>query len=117
MSIWNELKRNDIQIDPPACETQNGLKSSLLYTLCMTEILAVRLPQEKMAKLKRAAEKRSVSRSEIVRQLVDEFLDDEKPGAGVGWKEHFEWLRKHGREVKGNIEDEIREMDRNRGFK
>ena len=83
----------------------------------MTEMLAVRLPREKMARLKAAAKKRSVSRSDIVRQLVDKFLEDEKPGAGVGWKEHFEWLRKHGRRIEGNIEDEIREMDRNRGFR
>lgn len=83
----------------------------------MTEMLAVRLPRDKMARLKAAAKKRSVTRSEMVRQLVEKFLMDEKPGPGVGWKEHFEWLQKHARRVKGNIEDEIREMDRTRGFR
>ncbi len=89
----------------------------LLYGLCMTEMLAVRLPRAQMARLKMAAKKRSVSGSDIVRQLVDKFLEGEKTGPGVGWKEHFEWLSKHGREVRGNIEDEIRDMDRNRGFR
>jgi hypothetical protein len=83
----------------------------------MTKMLAVRLPREKMARLNAAAKKRSVSRSDIVRQLVDRFLDGEKPGNAVGWKEHFEWLREHGRKVDGRICDEIREMDRNRGLR
>lgn len=83
----------------------------------MTEMLAVRLPREKMARLKAAAKKRSISRSEMVRQVVDKFLAEEKPTKGVGWKEHFEWLQKHGRRVQGNIEDEIREMDRTRGYR
>lgn len=89
----------------------------LLYAPCMTEMLAVRLPREKMARLKAAAKKRSVTRSEMVRQLVEKFLMDEKPGPGVGWKEHFEWLQKNGRKVDSNICDEIRELDRNRGFR
>ncbi|MDB6036875.1 MAG: hypothetical protein JWM99_716 [Verrucomicrobiales bacterium] len=83
----------------------------------MTKMLAVRLPLEKMARLKMAAKKRSVSRSDIIRQLVDKFLEEEKPGRGVGWAEHFDWLREHGRRVDGNIEDEIREQDRNRGLR
>ena len=78
----------------------------------MTQMLAVRLPRDKMARLKAAAKKRSITRSDIVRQLVDKFLEQEKPGPGVGWKEHFEWLRKHGRKVDSRLCDEIREMDR-----
>ena len=82
----------------------------MLYSHCMTEMLAVRLSRDKMARLKAAAKKRSVTRSEMVRQLVEKFLMDEKPGPGVGWKEHFEWLRKHGQKVDSRIADEIREM-------
>ena len=84
----------------------------------MTEMLAVRLPREKMARLSAAAKKRSVSRSDIVRQLVDKFLENEPTAKkGVGWKEHFEWLHKHGRKITGNPEDEIRELDRKRALR
>jgi hypothetical protein len=40
-----------------------------------------------------------------------------KPGEGVGWREHFDRLQKHGRRIRGHFEDDIREADRNRGFR
>jgi hypothetical protein len=78
-------------------------------------MLALRLPPEKMARLKAAGRKRSVSRSEIMRQLLDKFLEKEKPGKGAGWKEHFEWLRKHGRKITSKEVDETIAIARGRG--
>jgi hypothetical protein len=53
-----------------------------------------------------------------MREALDKLLAEEKkPAEGVGWAGHFAWLKKHGRKIKGKIEDEIRKMDRNRGFR
>jgi hypothetical protein len=64
--------------------------------------------RKKMKRSKAVAKKHPTSRDDIDRQL-DRLLEGEKPGPGVGWKEHFEWLRKHGRSVDGNIADELRD--------
>jgi hypothetical protein len=111
----------------------------------MTATLVVRLSKKELARIDAEARKESLTRSAYVRKKLhlngangarkakaksggvgNSGISDSAamagfpptpPGEGVGWREHFKWLRKHGRKVRGNIEDEIRELDRNRGFR
>jgi hypothetical protein len=72
----------------------------------MTETLVVRLDRKELADIDAAARKRSISRSAYVRALLRREIQAE-PKKGVGWAEHFEWLRKHGRRVDAKIVDEV----------
>ena len=80
----------------------------------MTDVVVVRIDRKKISKLDAAARKRALSRSALVRQALDKFLENEPPQKGVGWPEHFARLRAKGRRVGSGIADEIRELDRNR---
>lgn len=82
----------------------------------MTEVLVVRLDRKDLSRLNSAARKRSVSRSAVVREALQQFLETEKPSKGVGWAEHFERLQKTGRKVDSKVVDEIIAQSRGREF-
>jgi hypothetical protein len=80
----------------------------------MTTTLVVRLTREELANVDSAARHRSLSRSAYVRQLLRTSTDGNNLKKGVGWPERLKELQGKARPVKEHLEDEIREIDRNR---
>ncbi len=72
-----------------------------------TETLTIRVPRGTKEALQQRA-KPNVNR--WLNRLIERELN--RAEVEVDWEEHFTWLRKHGRVIRGNPEDELRRLNR-----
>src|SRR5688572_25453804 len=67
----------------------------------MTTEFVLRLDKKRAEHLKKEARKRRKTPNALMRQALDNLIGEASSNGqnakGVGWKEHFEWLRKHDR--------------------
>lgn len=73
----------------------------------MTTTLTVRISAEKKRRAMEKAAPKSLSA--WVHELIDRELG--QPEA-TDWDDHFRWLHRHGREIKGHPDDELRRTGR-----
>jgi hypothetical protein len=73
----------------------------------MTATLTIRLDKRELGKIDRAAGK--LTRTEWVRRVIRREINRPRR---AGWAEHFDWLEKRGRVVRGHPDDELRSLNR-----
>ena len=73
----------------------------------MTTTLTIRLDRGELREIERAAGK--LTRSEWVRRVIRREI--KRPNR-AGWAEHFDWLEKYGRVIRGHPDDELRALNR-----
>lgn len=99
----------------------------------MTTEFVLRFDKRRAEHLKREARRRRKTPNALMRQALDNLIGEPNPGGktgkatkrrskekteketkGVGWAEHFKWLREHGRRVDSKVVDEILAISRSR---
>ena len=69
--------------------------------------LTIRLDKRELGKIDRAAGR--LTRTEWVRRVIRREIN--RPQRS-GWAEHFAWLEKHGRVIRGHPDDEHQALNR-----
>lgn len=73
----------------------------------MTATLTIRLDKRELGKIDRAAGK--LTRTEWARRVIRREINRPRR---AGWAEHFAWLERQGRKVRGHPDDELRSLNR-----
>ena len=73
----------------------------------MTMTMTIQLDRREVRQIDRAAG--GLGRSEWVRRVIRREIG--RPQR-AGWAEHFDWLEKNGRVIRGHPDDELRALNR-----
>ena len=73
----------------------------------MTATVTIRLDKRELGQIDRAAGK--LTRTEWVRRVIRREINRPRR---AGWTEHFAGLEKHGRVIRGHLDDEFRALNR-----